>query len=157
MSTEVWKPIVGLEDCGFVSNMGRIQNRHGKIRKTNVANNGYERVGFHGGQTTIAVHRLVARAFCEGYEDHLQVNHKDGNKLNNTAQNLEWISGSKNCKHAFDLGLTTSSRRKLTTENVFEAQDLLQSGVKLADVARKFGVYPSTVNRRIAAHQGRAS
>ena len=42
------------------------------------------------------VHRLVGFAFCEGYEDGMIIIHKDGNKLNNNASNLEWIYRNKN-------------------------------------------------------------
>lgn len=112
-----WKPIVGFEDCGEVSNTGLIRNKRGVIRKTSVAKNGYERVGFHGGQTTVAVHRLVARAFCEGHDEHLEVNHKDGDKLNNVAENLEWVTKSDNIKHAFANGLKTHNRHNMIIQD----------------------------------------
>lgn len=48
----------------------------------------------------VAVHTLVARAFCKGYKEGLTVNHKDGNKLNNNAQNLEWVSNRENMYHS---------------------------------------------------------
>lgn len=51
------------------------------------------------------VHRLVAYHFVDGYQDGLVVNHKDGNKLNNEADNLEWVTRSENDLHAFKLGL----------------------------------------------------
>ena len=47
------------------------------------------------------IHRLVAQHFCEGYQKDLVVNHKDGNKLNNCANNLEWVTRSENDLHAF--------------------------------------------------------
>ena len=51
------------------------------------------------------VHRLVALHFCEGYQDSLVVNHIDGNKLNNKAENLEWVTRSENDLHAYKLNL----------------------------------------------------
>ena len=51
------------------------------------------------------VHRLVALHFCEGANDELVVNHIDGNKLNNTATNLEWVTRSQNDLHAYKLNL----------------------------------------------------
>jgi hypothetical protein len=149
MSTEIWKPIVGFEDCGWVSNMGRIRGKNGKIRKTNVGSNGYQRVGFHGGQTTLLVHRLVARAFCEGFEPDLQVNHKDGDKLNNIVENLEWVSGSENRKHAFRIGLSTPSNLKMTNEQVAEAVAMRDQGALFKDIAHKFDVDMSTAARRV--------
>lgn len=47
------------------------------------------------------VHRIVAACFCGGPEDAVTVNHKDGNRSNNVADNLEWLSYSKNHKHSY--------------------------------------------------------
>jgi hypothetical protein len=49
----------------------------------------------------IKVHRIVAKYFCEGYFDGAVVNHKDCNKLNNNADNLEWCTSSYNTRHAY--------------------------------------------------------
>lgn len=46
------------------------------------------------------VHRLVAMAFCNGYFDKADVNHKDGNKSNNISSNLEWCTRSENQIHS---------------------------------------------------------
>lgn len=156
MSTEIWKPIFGLEDCGFVSNMGRIRNKHGKIRKTFVSRNGYERVGFHGGQTTIAVHRLVARAFCEGYANHLEVNHKDGDKLNNTADNLEWVTKSDNIKHAFSNGLKTHNRHNMIIqdEDLPQLLERRKAGETYRSIADDYGVDYRTMFKRLKEYNG---
>lgn len=58
------------------------------------------------------IHRLVAESFLdviEGYE----VNHIDGNKLNNDLSNLEWVSRSENIKHAYDKGLKQASYEQI--------------------------------------------
>ena len=49
------------------------------------------------------IHRLVAQAFLPNEKE--QVNHKDGNKLNNHVDNLQWVTQSENMKHAYDTGL----------------------------------------------------
>jgi hypothetical protein len=54
---------------------------------------------------TATIHRLVASTFLPGGSPELVVNHKDGNKFNNDADNLEWVSPSENCVHAVQTGL----------------------------------------------------
>lgn len=53
---------------------------------------------------SVAIHRLIALTFCPNPLNLPQVNHKDGNKRNNSVDNLEWISASDNVKHAIKLG-----------------------------------------------------
>lgn len=147
----IWKPIVGFEDCGEVSNTGLIRNKHGLIRKTTVGKNGYERVGFHGGQETVFVHRLVARAFCNGYEDSLQVNHKDGDKLNNNADNLEWVTCSENVKHAFDTGLKVYAHpNTIISDDEFKKVLVRRAnGETQQAIANDYGVTRGAIGNRI--------
>jgi hypothetical protein len=72
--------------------------------KPSVMPNGYAKVNLsHNGVVeTLLVHRLVAELFCKG---HGQVNHKDGNKLNNHYSNLEWVTAKENMRHALATGL----------------------------------------------------
>jgi hypothetical protein len=55
----------------------------------------------HGSRVTLYVHRIVAEAFVPGRADGLVVNHKDGNKGNNRAENLEWVTSGENNAHAY--------------------------------------------------------
>jgi hypothetical protein len=52
-------------------------------------------------QNAYSLHRLVAKIFIPN-PDKETVNHKDGNKLNSKASNLEWMTNSENIKHAHD-------------------------------------------------------
>lgn len=78
-----------------------------KILKPAKDNKGYFRVGImiEGKLITKKIHRLVAIFFIENLKNKPQVNHIDGNKENNQANNLEWSTGSENMKHAYSIGL----------------------------------------------------
>ena len=58
------------------------------------------------------VHRIVAETFIPNPLDLPQVNHKDGNKLNNCVDNLEWCNNSQNTQHGYDNGLYHSNKRQ---------------------------------------------
>ena len=51
------------------------------------------------------IHRLIAKAFIENPNNLPQVNHKDGNKLHNSIDNLEWVTNSDNTQHGYDNNL----------------------------------------------------
>ena len=87
-----------------ISNLGRIKGRTGRIN-AGWGLNGYIQVSV--GKKTYALHRLVAKAFIISIDPkQIEVNHKDGNKKNNTTTNLEWVTHTENVQHAFDTGLS---------------------------------------------------
>ena len=71
--------------------------------KTSINHKGYEQIYLvvDGKKRTTFVHRLVAIAFLPNPLNLKQVNHKDGNKLNNNVNNLEWCTDAQNHEHAF--------------------------------------------------------
>lgn len=104
---EIWKQIKDYEGYYEVSSLGRVRNSQtGKVLIGDTNNLGYRRVILYNPEKKrFFVHRLVALHFCDGYQEDLVVNHKDGNKLNNRADNLEWVTHSENDRHAFKLNL----------------------------------------------------
>ena len=104
---EIWKDIKQYETYYQISNYGRVKNvRTGKILIGDINNAGYKRVCLYQPiKKRFFIHRLVALHFCDKYSEDLVVNHKDGNKLNNNAENLEWVTRSANDLHAFKIGL----------------------------------------------------
>lgn len=75
-----------------------INKRNGRFVKPQLNGKGYLRVSI-GGKLQF-VHRLVAEKYIPNPEHKEQVNHKDGNKLNNSVDNLEWTTNAENRKHA---------------------------------------------------------
>lgn len=100
---EIWKNIKNYEGYYEISSQGNVRNsKTGKILIGDKNNAGYKRVTLYSPiKKRFFIHRLVAQHFCEGYQEDLVVNHKDGNKLNNCANNLEWVTRSENDLHAF--------------------------------------------------------
>jgi hypothetical protein len=110
------------------SSEGRIRNsKTGRIMKTSINKRGYEQVCLRKDkqQHVVRVHRIIADAFYDGGHADLDVNHKDGNKLNNRSDNLEFCTRQANIRHAFDNGLKTPSRQKkvrvVETGNVYDS------------------------------------
>lgn len=79
--------------------------------------NGYKKVavGFNGKTKNKYIHRLVAECFLPNPDNLSQVNHKDGDKTNNTVENLEWVSSSRNIRHAHKAGLMDARRKHGST------------------------------------------
>ncbi|HJA77501.1 MAG TPA: NUMOD4 motif-containing HNH endonuclease [Candidatus Desulfovibrio gallistercoris] len=129
---EIWKDISGYEGLYMVSNMGRVRAL-AKQLKTSLSNNcrrflpmreispivqhsGYAHIGlWRGGQCKQArLHRLVAEAFCpnDDPENKTQVNHKNENKLDNRAENLEWVTPKQNTNHGSAIARRIYGRQK---------------------------------------------
>jgi hypothetical protein len=86
---------------------------------TGVNNLGYELVNLYanGRSKTHRVHRLVAKAYIPNPEGLPEVNHKDGDKLNNDVTNLEWCDRSHNQQHAFNMRVSRTGFKNLVRWN----------------------------------------
>lgn len=98
---EIWKDIRGYEGLYQVSDLGRVR-RGNKLLHLNTNTYGYKHITLckNNVPKTVVVHKLVADAFIENPQSKPQINHKDGNKENNTVANLEWITQGDNNRHA---------------------------------------------------------
>lgn len=111
---EVWRKVKGFENYE-VSNMGRVRSKR-KILKPFVNGKGYLRVAL--GQNTMKfVHRLVAEAFVENPNGYPIINHKDENKRNNTATNLEWCTSKYNSNYG-NAPMKSSEKHRLPVVQV---------------------------------------
>ena len=108
----IWKDIKGYEDLYAVSNTGLVKGKkYNRVLKPDI-NKDYAIVSLcKGGKTSKQfIHRLVASHFIPNPDNKPQVNHINGDKLTNTAINLEWVTCSENHKHAYQLGLKDPSK-----------------------------------------------
>lgn len=114
------KPILGYEGLYSITSFGRVWS-HGKLRKFGsgkgnyrakflklyLHKSGYLTVGLNvfGKIRRYRVNRLIAQHYILNPQNLPEVNHKDGNKLNNNKDNLEWCTYDHNLKHAMENGL----------------------------------------------------
>lgn len=183
MQDEVWKDVVGYEGIYQVSNFGKIRSvdRHvtyyntfankecvkflrGKVLKLQVSKHGYYTIcattlDRDTVRKTISVHRIVAEAFLKNPENKPTVNHKNGNKLDNSVLNLEWATVSENVQHAYDSGLAHSvislfTRRgedhhkvKLNNSDISRIKELRAEGLKLKEISSMYSVSFSLISQ----------
>lgn len=130
-------------DTGYVVRSdGSIVNRKGKPVKPWLESNGYMKASVRGKKYYI--HRLVAENFCEGRRDGLEVNHRDGNKLNNEASNLEWVTRRQNTAHAVESGLIKVGENHpyngISRSNIYAICSHVQNGNDLSKIAALFDI-----------------
>lgn len=131
--------IKGYEGLYFVTSCGKVWSYKKKsFLKPYVSNWGYLRVNLYGGSVKMkheSVHRLVAIAYIPNPNNYPQVNHKDENKRNNSANNLEWMTAKQNSNYGTRIKKISDFHKKkircITTGEVFDSQ---------TEAAIKYGV-----------------
>lgn len=156
MEKEIWKPIKRYEGLYEVSNYGRVRSldaflpfgkyvrkRCGRIMRIQNSSNGYKQVHLSkdGESKIYRVHRLVAEAFIDNPNGYPEVNHKDENRANNQADNLEW------CTHQYNNSYGNKPARgskngmaKLTKTQIVDIRKRRSAGEKLKTIADSYGI-----------------
>lgn len=154
--------------CGEVLDNYLI-NEHGEVftldgtRVNDFINKNYKCVSVKVGKKSrpVAVHRLVAETFIPNADAYkLQVNHKDGDRLNNDVSNLEWCSREENINRMIDIGIIDTHKgiynpsAKLTEEQVHEACRLIceNNRMTLREIAFVTGISHETIRSIRSGH-----
>lgn len=102
---------------------GNVYNPNGKLLKASKVYNGYLTVTVDGKRRKVHRMVLMSATKCDG--NGLQVNHLDGNKENNSINNLEWCSPKENTQHAEKLGLRKHTPTKIRKDRVLSDEEVL--------------------------------
>lgn len=175
---ETWKPVLGYEGHYEVSDLGRVRStdtrinlasgrtrvRKGRVLAEQWTNRRYASISLaRDGETNGArVHRLAAVAFVENPNSADEVNHIDGDRRNNAASNLEWVTRAQNNDHAISSGLKIAVKgvahgmARLSEETVLAIRAKHSQGTSMYRLAKNYGVSIQTisaiVNRRSWSH-----
>lgn len=144
-----------ISKCGKVFSKKRFGSSGGELKQFIVK--GYYRVSLwnEGICFSKQIHRLVAENFIENPENKPQVNHKDGNKLNNNVENLDWVTHQENSQHSYDNGLSKSASKgkfgydSMRGKEVHQLDlkgNILKSFGSLRDAERKTGIKASSIS-----------
>ena len=141
--TEIWLPVPGYEGLYDVSNFGRVRSYHNfgfKRREIpKMITPSKERYGYlqltlcnNAVHKQIKVHQIVAMAFLPPNPGGMQIDHINGIKTDNRAENLEWVTPKENTLRSVEMGLKPRGERhgnhKLTQSQVNEIRSLYKTG-----------------------------
>lgn len=135
-------------DLFLVSLYGEVKSkRTGRILKQTKKENGYLQINTRkeGKQIKPLVHTLIALTFVPNPDNKAEVNHLDGDKSNNSADNLEWCTREENMQHASKEGLlnckgSNNNNSKLSEQDVINIRRLYAEGNIMKDIAKAYNI-----------------
>lgn len=159
LPNEIWQDIIGYEGLYQISNYSRVKSLKrkwvvkNKIIKYQIHKNGYNSVLLWKNRKDkrLLISRLVAIHFILNKKNNVEVNHKNGNKLDNRIENLEWITHSENIIHAHKKGLIFHKvgelvlSSKLKEHEVLKIRELYNNNYSLKEICKKFNICRGTI------------
>lgn len=160
---EIWKDIDGFVGKYMVSNLGNVKSlnyNHTHFEKLlcpTTNHYGYQQLSLKSKSIhkTVYVHTLVAKAFIPNPLNKKEVNHIDGNKLNNCVTNLEWVTPKENTQHAIKTGLRTLTLpHYVKGADHYSSKQVIQYDTKgifvkkwdcISDAARYYDCLPASI------------
>lgn len=148
---EEWKPVKGYEGLYEISSIGEVKSifygKKPRMLKKSKTSTGYYKVELYKNKKrrSLKVHRLVAIAFILNTNDKPNINHIDGNPLNNNATNLEWCTQRENIIHAYSIGLRKTfniSKKELEKLYIYQRKSM-------REIADMKGTTVTVIQRRI--------
>ena len=156
MLLQISEYIPEVKDRYFINEKGELFTDNGQKQMRDCVKNGYVKNGLilrNGKMKSFFRHRLVLLCFCPREDaDQFQVNHIDGNKLNNALDNLEWCTNQENRVHAVKIGLaarligeSNPYSRLLETQVIDIINDLLNH-TPYPQIMKKYNISKSTIS-----------
>lgn len=163
MTAENWKPIKGYGNKYLISSLGTVKSfmcRSIVTLKPGLTKAGYFTVSLRKNKRsrTHYIHRLVAQEFISNPRKKPTVNHKNGDRKNNSVDNLEWATYSENHKHSYnELGRMAYMKGKNGVQNptslsvraLNEKEEVVGAYESMRLAAIEFGVSPSAIGRAV--------
>lgn len=151
-----WRPVAG--DCDGlpyeVSALGWVRRSDTKeLAYARRQSKGYIQARLSGGKL-VYVHKLVCEAFHGPRPDGCQCNHKNGDKDDNRAENLEWVTPTENIEHSANLGLLPAG---IPADTIREIREKAMRGWTKRDIAESTGISVRHIYRIVNRHQRKAT
>ena len=159
---EKWFDLIGYEEYYEISDLGNVRRKEGTFYKKS-KNLGlrkhsggylYFQITINNKSKNLTYHRIIAQHFIPNPNNKPFVNHKDGDKLNNCLENLEWVTASENMRHAYDTGLEEGRKGekhhnvKLKEQDVVNIRSLFEKGKTSKEISI---LYPGITKNHLIA------
>lgn len=154
---EAWLPIKNYEGQYEISNLGRVRNLHYRCNtkdkgvrelKPRIATNGYYCVHLYkdGKRKLHTIHRLMAMAFIPNPNGYSEVNHIDENKLNNSLDNLEWVTHGYNIAHSHNIEKAYTKISKAVLVYNKKTKEFIGEYKSTREAARELNCYARSIS-----------